>query len=76
MAPTAKFTAARLRLRKTAAGATPMLRAIPAWIAAESSGVVLPFMVVPRVRAELFLRSVTLKNVKRLRSSSDVRGGR
>jgi len=76
MARTAKITAARLRLRKTAAGAAPMLRAIPASITSEGAGFVQHFVVAPRVRAELFRRSVPLNNVKRLRSSSDVRGGR
>jgi hypothetical protein len=80
MARTAKITAARLPIRKTAAGASAMRRAFPAWIDADGPRVALPsatpFVVAPRVRAELFLRSVPLTKVKRLPSSSDVRGGR
>lgn len=76
MALTAKITVARLPMRKTAAGASAMRRAFPAWIDAEGPRLVSPFVVAPRVRAALFLRSVPLTKVKRLRSSSDVRGGR
>lgn len=80
MARIAKITAARLPLRKTAAGASAVRGTFPAWIDMEGPRLGSPcaasFTVAPRVRAELFLRSVPLIKVKRLRSSSDVRGGR
>ena len=71
MARTAKITAARLPIRKTAAGASAMRRAFPAWLDADGPRIALtntaPLLVAPRVRAELFLRSVPLTKLKRLR---------
>lgn len=80
MPRTAKISAARLLLRKTAAGASALRRAWPAWCDREAARVVFSpsslSAVSPRVQAELFLRSVPRSHVKRLRASSDVRGGR
>ncbi|MBC7368491.1 MAG: hypothetical protein H7343_17050 [Undibacterium sp.] len=75
----AKITAARLPLRKTVVGAAVVCRAFPAWIDAEHGlafSVTAAPRVTPRVRAGLVLRAVRSPKAKRLRASSDVRGGR
>jgi hypothetical protein len=75
----AKITAARLPRRKTAVGAAAVHRAFPAWIDAEQ-GLAFSAHTAPavtaRVRAGLVLRAIVAANPKRLRHSSDARGGR
>ncbi len=77
----AKISTARLPLRKTVAVATAVRRAFPAWIDSDqgpafSALVFSQVGVTARIRDSLVLRSVTTARIKRVRSSSDVSGGR
>ena len=77
----AKISASRLPLRKTVAVATAVRRAFPAWIESDqgpafSALVISSVGVSARIRDSLVLRSVATARVKRVRSSSDVSGGR